>query len=67
MPGSASAFYRLLIPAIVLLPTWLFPGRRQKLSLRSYAIIAVGLTLIFGVMRVHRYRWIFLCARSRVL
>ena len=42
MPGSASAFYRLLIPAIVLLPTWLFPGRRQKLSLRSYAIIAIG-------------------------
>src|SRR5260221_12555196 len=42
MPGSASAFYRLLIPAMVLLPTWLLPGRRQKLSLRSYAIIAIG-------------------------
>ena len=42
MPGPASAFYRLLIPAIVLLPTWMLPGRRQKLSLRSYAIIAIG-------------------------
>ena len=42
IPGPASAFYRLLIPAIVLLPTWLLPGQRQKLSLRSYAIIAVG-------------------------
>jgi drug/metabolite transporter (DMT)-like permease len=42
IPGPASAFYRLLIPAIVLLPTWLIPRKRQKLSLRSYAIIAVG-------------------------
>jgi drug/metabolite transporter (DMT)-like permease len=42
MPGPASAFYRLLIPAIVLLPTWLLPGQRRKLSARSYAIIAVG-------------------------
>jgi len=42
IPGAASAFYRLLIPAIVLLPTWLLPGSRQKLSLRSYAIIAGG-------------------------
>ena len=42
IPGAASAFYRLLIPAIVLLPTWLLPGSRQKLSLKSYAIIAVG-------------------------
>lgn len=42
IPGPASAFYRLLIPAIVLLPTWLLPGPRKKLSLRSYAIIAIG-------------------------
>jgi drug/metabolite transporter (DMT)-like permease len=32
----------LLIPAIVLLPTFLLPDRRQKLSMRSYAIIAIG-------------------------
>ena len=42
MPGAASAFYRLLIPAIVLLPTWLLPGSRQRLSLKSGAIIAAG-------------------------
>src|SRR5579863_9716853 len=42
IPGAASAFYRLLIPAIVLLPTWLLPGSRQKLSLKSYGIIAGG-------------------------
>jgi drug/metabolite transporter (DMT)-like permease len=42
IPGPASAFYRCLIPTIVLLPTWFLPGRRSKLSLRSYAIIAVG-------------------------
>jgi drug/metabolite transporter (DMT)-like permease len=42
VPGPASAFYRLLIPAIVLLPTWLLPGSRSKLGARSYAIIAIG-------------------------
>jgi len=42
VPGPASALYRLLIPAIVLLPTWLLPGRSAKLGARSYAIIAVG-------------------------
>ena len=41
IPGPASAFYRLLIPALVLAPTFLIPGR-QKLSMRSYAIIAIG-------------------------
>lgn len=42
VPGPASALYRLLIPAIVLLPTWLLPGRSAKLGAHSYAIIAVG-------------------------
>lgn len=42
IPGPASAFYRLLIPAVVLLPTWLFHSSRQKLSFGSYTIIAVG-------------------------
>jgi len=42
IPGPASALYRLLIPAIVLLPTWLLPGYREKLSARSYAITAIG-------------------------
>jgi drug/metabolite transporter (DMT)-like permease len=42
IPGPASAFYRLLIPALVLLPTWLIPGSPRKLPWRSYAIIAIG-------------------------
>ena len=42
IPGTASAFYRLLIPALILLPTWLFDRGRQRLSLRTLAIIAVG-------------------------
>ena len=42
IPGPASAFYRLLIPALVLLPTWLLPGKRARLGARSYAIIAIG-------------------------
>ena len=42
MPGPASAFYRLLIPCVLLLPTWLFWRRGRQLSLRSYAIIGIG-------------------------
>ena len=42
IPGPASAFYRLLIPALVLAPTWLLAGSVRKLPLRSYGIIAVG-------------------------
>lgn len=40
--GTASAFYRLLIPALILLPTWLFDRDKQRLSLRTLLIIAVG-------------------------
>jgi drug/metabolite transporter (DMT)-like permease len=40
--GPASAFYRLLIPTLVLVPTWLFAGTARRLPWRSYAIIAVG-------------------------
>jgi len=42
MPGPASAFYRLLIPAMVLLPTWAIRRSRQKIAARSYGIIASG-------------------------
>jgi len=42
MSGPASAFYRLLIPAMVLLPTWFLPGRPGRLGARSYGIIALG-------------------------
>lgn len=42
LPGPASAFYRLLIPAVLLLPTWFLPGSQERLPLRSWAIVAVG-------------------------
>jgi drug/metabolite transporter (DMT)-like permease len=42
VPGTASAFYRLLIPALILLPTWFVDRGRQRLSFRTLAIIAVG-------------------------
>jgi drug/metabolite transporter (DMT)-like permease len=42
IPGPASAFYRLLIPALILLPTWLFDRTPQRLSARTLGIISVG-------------------------
>lgn len=42
IPGPASAFYRMLIPAVVLLPTFLFDRRPVALNKRLLGIIAVG-------------------------
>src|SRR5713101_7247645 len=42
MPGPASAFYRLLIPAIVLVPTWFFERDKTPMDAQSLAIIAIG-------------------------
>jgi drug/metabolite transporter (DMT)-like permease len=42
MPGAASAFYRVLIPAVVLLPTWFFDRGAPRVRLRTLAIIAAG-------------------------
>jgi len=43
MPGLASAFYRMLIPTILLVPTWFWPRSRAALmSLRDFAIISLG-------------------------
>jgi drug/metabolite transporter (DMT)-like permease len=41
IPGPASAFYRMLIPAAVMLPTWIF-DRGPRMSLHNLAIIALG-------------------------
>ena len=41
IPGPASAFYRMLIPAAVLLPTFFF-DRRPSLDARTLGIIAFG-------------------------
>ena len=42
MPGTASAFYRVLIPALLLLPTVLIDRTTPRISNRTLAIIAVG-------------------------
>ncbi len=42
MPGPASAFYRMLIPAIVLAPTWLMDRNRQRSDWKTLGIIAIG-------------------------
>lgn len=42
IPGPASAFYRMLVPAIVLLPTFLFDRQGVRLSGRMLGIIALG-------------------------
>jgi len=42
MPGPASAFYRMLIPAVVLLPTWLWNRNSPRVSWQTLAIIALG-------------------------
>jgi drug/metabolite transporter (DMT)-like permease len=48
MPGPASAFYRMLIPAVVLAPTWFFRGivaggpGGKPVSRRDFAIITLG-------------------------
>jgi drug/metabolite transporter (DMT)-like permease len=42
MPGPASAFYRMLIPALVLAPTWLFDRRAPSVNAKTLAIIVMG-------------------------
>lgn len=42
MPGAASAFYRMLIPAIILLPTWWLDRKTPRVSWQTLATIAVG-------------------------
>ncbi|MGC2764302.1 MAG: DMT family transporter [Candidatus Acidiferrum sp.] len=42
IPGSASAFYRMLIPALVLLPTFVFDREGMRLDGRMFGIIALG-------------------------
>jgi drug/metabolite transporter (DMT)-like permease len=42
IPGPASAFYRMLIPAVALLPTFLFDREGTRLNGRMLGIIALG-------------------------
>src|SRR5580658_8953669 len=38
MPGPASAFYRMLIPAVVLLPTFFFDRGAKRINLKTLLI-----------------------------
>lgn len=42
IPGPASAFYRMLIPAVVLLPTFLFDRAGLRMNGRLLGIIGIG-------------------------
>jgi drug/metabolite transporter (DMT)-like permease len=42
MPGPASAFYRMLIPALVLVPTWFVGPRSPRVNPKTLVVIAVG-------------------------
>jgi drug/metabolite transporter (DMT)-like permease len=42
VPGTVSAFYRLLIPSLILAPTWFLDRRTPRVSARTLAIIALG-------------------------
>lgn len=42
IPGPASAFYRMLFPALVLLPTHFFDRSRPAVSARTLGVIAFG-------------------------
>jgi drug/metabolite transporter (DMT)-like permease len=42
IPGPASAFYRMLVPALVLLPTHFFDRGRSRVDVRTLGIIALG-------------------------
>src|SRR5215475_15411597 len=41
-PDPASAFYRLLIPALVLAPTWLIDRKTSRVDGRTFLIICAG-------------------------
>jgi drug/metabolite transporter (DMT)-like permease len=42
MPGPASAFYRMLIPAVILLPSWFIGPNSPRVSRKTLMVIAVG-------------------------
>jgi drug/metabolite transporter (DMT)-like permease len=42
IPGPASAFYRMLIPAVVLLPTLATNRKRERIDGRTWLIIGLG-------------------------
>jgi drug/metabolite transporter (DMT)-like permease len=42
IPGPASAFYRMLIPVVLLAPTWFFRTNAKRIDGRAFWIISLG-------------------------
>src|ERR1700761_6837337 len=42
IPGPASAFYRMLIPVVLLVPTWFFGSNSKRIDRRAIWIISLG-------------------------
>src|SRR5450631_665136 len=54
MPRPASAFYRMLIPALLLIPTWFIGPRSPRVNPKTLAVIAVGgLFFVFDLAFFH--------------
>ncbi len=53
IPGSLSAFYRMLIPAVLLLPTFFTGKTVKRLSWRSFGIIALGGVFFAGDLALY--------------
>lgn len=53
IPGPASAFYRMLIPAVLLLPTFLFDQRRVRFDWRTLGIISLGGVFFAGDLALY--------------
>ena len=54
IPGAASAFYRMLVPALVLLPTHFLERERSRVSAKTLAIIGLG--GLFFALALLRFR-----------
>jgi drug/metabolite transporter (DMT)-like permease len=42
IPGPASAFYRMLIPAVLLIPTWFIGAKSPRVNPKTLMVIAIG-------------------------
>lgn len=62
IPGPASAFYRMLIPAMVLLPTFATDRKRERVTWRTWLIIGLG--GLFFALDLALYNSAILCTSA---
>jgi drug/metabolite transporter (DMT)-like permease len=62
IPGPASAFYRMLIPAMVLLPTFATDRKRELVTWRTWLIIGLG--GLFFALDLALYNSAILCTSA---